>query len=140
MCGGGWLPRVGELWIDGETWKAGHASSQPAHFQGPSSRGSSTALSPWSHFPLCPPSSSSPTLPPPWISDKRKLTKNYTEPILNLCCKINFCYIVINQQTFTLLRAVLVEGKIEEGKKGVFALTEEIILSRQQTNMLKIKH
>ena len=59
MCGGGWLPRVGELWIDGETWKAGHASSQPAHFQGPSSRGSSTALSPWSHFPLCPPSSSS---------------------------------------------------------------------------------
>ena len=32
------------------------------------------------------------------------------------------------------------EGKIEEGKKGVFALTEEIILSRQQTNMLKIRH
>ena len=60
--------------------------------------------------------------------------------MLNLCCKVNFCYIVINQQAFTLLRAVLVEGKIEEGKKGVFALTEEIILSRQQTNMLKIKH
>ena len=59
LCGGGWLPGTGELWIDGETWKAGHASSQPAHFQGPSSRGSSTALSPWSHFPLCPPSSSS---------------------------------------------------------------------------------
>ena len=35
---------------------------------------------------------------------------------------------------------MLVEGKIEEGKKGVFALTEEIILSRQQTKMLKIKH
>ena len=87
-----------------------------------------------------PPSSSSPTVPPPWISDKSKLAKDYTEPILNLCCKINLCYVVINQQIFTLLRAVLVEGKIEKGGKGVFSLTEEIILSRQQTNMVKIKH
>ena len=69
LCGGGWLLRAGELWIDGETWKAGHASSQLAHFQGPSSRGSSTALSPWSHFPLCPPS------PPPLASKETSIPR-----------------------------------------------------------------
>ena len=69
-----------------------------------------------------PPSSSSPTVPPPWISDKSKLAKDYIEPILNLCCKINSCYVVINQQIFTLLRAVLVEGKIEkEGERCLFS-------------------
>lgn len=59
VCRGEWLLGAGKLWIDGETWKAGRASSQPAGFRGPSSRGSSMALCPWSNFPLCPPSSSS---------------------------------------------------------------------------------